>query len=341
MTIRDEFEALAVGEQSERLRSLAEAALTHWDGGWSVRRLIKYRENAVFEVAARDGRRAVLRVHRNGYHDDASLRSELLWMDALAQAGVPVPVLVRPRFGAPFIRVSRSDVPDERQVDMLRWIDAAPVADCSDPASLTRLYFDAGQVAAAIHRQASGWTPPPGFRRHCWDREGLIGAAPLWGDYHDLPVLNSAQRDRLDRARACAEGELQTLEGEAFGLIHADFVPDNLLYDDDGLRIIDFDDCGFGWHMFELATALFFHLGEPHYDAIEAALVAGYRSVLDLPEERWAQLPLFLFVRSLTYLGWVASRPETETARELTGMLVGRALDLADAYVASRTYAAC
>ena len=330
-----DFEALSAGEQTERLARLADAALAQWPGGWSIRRLIKYRENAVFEIAATDGARAVLRVHRNGYHDDASLRSELLWMDALADAGVAVPALVRSQHGAPFVKATQPEVPDERQLDIFRWIDAAPVAECSDARRLTDLYFEAGRLAATIHAQASAWTPPRDFRRHRWDLEGLIGERPLWGDYHSLPLLTPAQRDQLDRARAQAKHDLQALEGEAFGLIHADFVPDNLLYNADGLRIIDFDDCGFGWHMFELATALFFHLGEPHYDAIAEALLAGYRSVLDLPDERWAQLPLFLFVRSLTYLGWVTSRPETETAREMTGLLVDRALELANAYSAA------
>ena len=336
MTVDCEFEALGAEQQSDRLRRLAEDALARWDGGWSIRRLIKYRENAVFEIAGTDGARAVLRVHRHGYHDDAALRSELLWMDALSQAGVAGPVLVRSRDGEPFVKVSRPDLPGEHQVDIFRWIDGAPLAECDDPARLPALYFQAGRMAAEIHRQAEAWTPPPGFRRHSWDRAGLIGESPLWGDYRGLPLLTAAQREQLDCARACADLDLRALEGEAFGLIHADFVPDNLLDAADGLRIIDFDDCGFGWHMFELATALFFRLGEPHYEQIAEALLAGYRSVRELPAERWAQLPLFLFLRSLTYLGWVTSRPETETARELTAPLVDRALQLAEAYTAAR-----
>ena len=54
-----DFEALSVGEQSERPGRLADAALAQWPGGWSIRRLIKYRENAVFELAATDGARAL------------------------------------------------------------------------------------------------------------------------------------------------------------------------------------------------------------------------------------------------------------------------------------------
>jgi Ser/Thr protein kinase RdoA (MazF antagonist) len=110
--------------------------------------------------------------------------------------------------------------------------------------------------------------------------------------------------------------------------------PDNLLHSATGLQIIDFDDCGFGWYMFELATALFCHLGKPHFETVERSLLAGYRTVLPLSDERWRQLPLFLFVRSLTYLGWMCSRPETETAREQTEPMIELAVQLAQAYQA-------
>jgi hypothetical protein len=66
----------------------AEAA-AHWGGAHSLR-LIRDRENAVFEAALPTGR-AALRLHRVGYQSEAAIRSELWWCAALADAGVPVP----------------------------------------------------------------------------------------------------------------------------------------------------------------------------------------------------------------------------------------------------------
>ena len=40
------------------------------------------------------------------------------------------------------------------------------------------------------------------------------------------------------------------------GLIHADMVHENILIDGSSLVIIDFDYCGFGYRLFDLATAL-------------------------------------------------------------------------------------
>jgi Ser/Thr protein kinase RdoA (MazF antagonist) len=257
-------------------------------------------------------------------------------MDALARAGVSVPILIRPADGATFVKIGAADVPKPLQIDMFAWIDGEPLASIGDAVKLTAIYHDVGRLAAQMHIQSASWPLPGGFERHAWDRDGLIGPRSNWGDYRALPALTPAQLALLDRARSTAHAELGTLEGRGYGLIHADFVADNLLHGSDGLRVIDFDDCGFGWYMFELATALFFQTGELHYPALEAALLAGYRSEAPLSDEDWARLPLFLFLRSLTYLGWVTSRPETETAREGTADMIRRATALAESYLATK-----
>ena len=96
--------------------------------------------------------------------------------------------------------------------------------------------------------------------------------------------------------------------GGDVGLIHADLVRENVLLAEDDVRLIDFDDAGFGWRMFEIATALHRNRDEPHYPLIEQSLVNGYRSVRVLPDAELERLPLFMLLRSLTYLGWIRAR---------------------------------
>ena len=74
------------------------------------------------------------------------------------------------------------------------------------------------------------------------------------------------------------------------------------------IALIDFDDCGYGWRMFEIATALLKNRKEPHFDLIRDALIEGYRSKRSLSDEALETLPLFLLIRSLTYIGWSAAR---------------------------------
>jgi len=44
-------------------------------------------------------------------------------------------------------------------------------------------------------------------------------------------------------------------------------------------------------------------------------------------------LPLFFLARGFTYIGWVHTRHETETAKELTPMLLTAACELAEDYL--------
>ena len=334
MTAED-FYALAPEEQAERLEALAGAALHHWDGGWSTPKLIKHRENAVFSVTDATGRRAVLRVHRHAYHSDQALEAELEWMRALHQDGVTVPAVIPSRDGATFVHVAHPLVPEQRQVDILGWVPGAPVGSIEDMPvddvdGLARTYRGIGAVAARIHDFSSSWVLPERFERHAWDEAGLLGPDPFWGRFWELPALTAAQVDLLARARAYAEVRLREIGTgpDVYSLIHADLVPENVFADGEKLALIDFDDAGFGWHMFELATALFFLLDHPAYPALRDALFTGYEQARP-GKVSIDQLPLFLFLRSTTYLGWVYTRAETETARELEGFLIDTACRLA------------
>jgi Ser/Thr protein kinase RdoA (MazF antagonist) len=323
------FYELAPAEQGERIAALARAALGSWNLEAQELTLLKYRENAVFRVTAGDGTRYAIRVHRAGYHSDEELRSELQWMRALSADGFDVPELVPTRDGALFEVASHPEVPEPRQVDLFGWIDGRQLGSVetgveADDETLVRTFRTIGVLAARLHNHSARWQPPPGFTRQSWDLEGLVGERPLWGRFWELAALSESERALLVRARDRVRVELGGLECSPrnYGLIHADFAPENLMVDGSRIRLIDFDDAGYGWHLFEIATTLYFHIGQPYFDAVERATLEGYRTERELTAEDEALLPLFYAARGFTYLGWVHTRRETETARELTPMLI-------------------
>lgn len=336
MTTAKEFDSLPAKTQEDRLTAFAVIALEQWDGDWRPVRLIKYRENAVFEVVSSAGLRAALRVHRPGYHSVVELRSELTWMNALSDDGVALPRPITARNGSLLAEVEMIGVPYPRQVDMFTWVEGVPLSSVTDPLSLAENYREVGSLVAAIHRHAGSWQPPRDFRRHAWDTDGLIGPHALWGDYSKLEVLTADDRELFDRASRVAAAELRRLPATEYCLIHADLVPDNIMLCADGVKVIDFDDAGYGWRMFEIATALFHYLGEAHYSEIEQAFFEGYRSVFAVSEKELATLPLFFFLRGLTYLSWVHTRSGTETARAMTPVFVQRTRMQAQAYLKGR-----
>jgi Ser/Thr protein kinase RdoA (MazF antagonist) len=327
----------------ERMQALARAALDRWNLAVTDLAPIKVRENAVFRIDLAGGGRAVLRVHRQGYHSDSALESEFAWLRALEAAGIQVPRVIRSRDARDFEVVAAGVAEGTRQIDVFEWIDGCQLGSiesgiAGEQAAIAGQYERIGEIAARMHNHTSAWRQPPVFQRHSWDAAGLVGEQPLWGRFWELAALRRAQRSLLVRARTAIAADLAAYgtQPDRYGLIHADLVPENLLVDGDRICVIDFDDAGFGWHLFELATSLYFISGEGVFPAARAALIRGYRTLRPLSDQALEWLPLFLAARGTTYLGWVHTRQGSETAREMTPYLIERACAVAEEYLAAR-----
>jgi Ser/Thr protein kinase RdoA (MazF antagonist) len=326
-------------EKEADVTALARHALEHWGVHDCEPELLKYRENAVFRVRLPDGRPAAMRIHRLGYHTDAALRSELQWMGFLQSAGIATPSPVPTPAGDLFVLVGTAASGPPRQADCLSWLDGRAVGARGVPLTYTpeqaRQVFTAiGRTIAEMHNISAGWTPPAGFARHAWDFEGFFGANPTWGRFETSPFLDGSRRELVLRARDKAVKALSAHERSTrnFGIIHADLVRENVLIHDDAVRIIDFDDCGFGWHMYDLAVALYQNREEAIYPMIEAALLDGYRQERELTEQDVAALPLFAALRAFAFLGWVQSRVEGDITREVGLRMSNIAADVVIAY---------
>ncbi|MGQ0336040.1 phosphotransferase enzyme family protein [Halomonas elongata] len=336
------FENLPPEHQGVHLKDLAHRSLRHWGLEGSDLSLVKYRENAVYQVTASGGERYALRIHRHGYHSLAALRSELQWMSALHDSGIAVPEVLPATDGRLLVSDSTEVIAEPRHVDLFAWIDGVPLGSVEEGLGdnaerVAKLYTDLGRTAAELHNQSSRWALPEGFERHAWDHDGLVGEAPFWGRFWELELLNASQRRLLETARDRISRELSEYDRSAqrYGLIHADFVPENLMAENGRLRLIDFDDAGFGWHMFELATALYFIQEEACYPVARQALIDGYRQKRALSDDDLSRQELFLTARGCTYLGWIRSRQETETAREMAPELIRRACEQAERYLSA------
>ncbi|MDK4715645.1 homoserine kinase [Rhizobium sp. CNPSo 4039] len=322
----------------DALQRRALEALDHWPAQAHKPVLIKYRENAVFRITLEDGQFAALRLHRPGYHDETSLRSELHFMAALKLGGLDVPSPVPTSRRQSLVRLPANRHFAEQHADVVSWIDGVPLGQSGVPLSHSAeiqvdIFFRVGQSMATMHELADAWQSPERFRRPAWNVEGLVGEKPLWGRFWDCRGLSSesttalsALRDEL--RRALADAEAQDLD---YGLIHADLVRENIFLRgaDGNVAFIDFDDAGQGFRLFDLATTLLKNRNEPTYPAIEQALISGYRSRRALPDAALASLPLFMLLRSLTYIGWLAERPEIPDAAERLSRYVNESLEMA------------
>lgn len=120
---------------------------------------------------------------------------------------------------------------DGVQVDVLSWVRGQVWLDL--PKDSRADYFRRlGEVTANFHNNIDACSPPKGFTRAAWDREGLIGETPLWGRFWENPSLEPSHRDIILKAKGDIEARLKAVESTLdYGLIHADLVRENVLFD--------------------------------------------------------------------------------------------------------------
>ncbi|MEM7536599.1 MAG: phosphotransferase [Chloroflexota bacterium] len=313
-------------------RTIAEQALPAWGLSNPTIDLISRSENIVFRVdtnpASGPSKTYVLRIHRPGYHTLDALNSEQTWTTILNERGLSVPMPKKTSDGQGYVpvRVSGTEMPPEiRYVGMVEWFEGTPMSEIIDdlPDEATKIdYFNQlGRIAARLHNRTVDWLVPHTFYRHSFDQfglmgDGMLGQAPFWGRFWNAPQLSKEERDRLLPIRAAIYRRLANMQRnpQTYSLIHADLHPGNVLIRGDEIHVIDFDDSGYGWHSYELAVSVYYFLGRPDFETIQAAVIAGYRAERNLDDQVIDEIieliPLFLLIRCLALIGWTAARPE-------------------------------
>lgn len=254
------------------IETLANEAAAHWGG--TPLRLIRNRENAVFEMRLPSGARAALRLHRQGYQPEAAIRSELWWCAALAEQGVAVPAALPDREGRLLVTLSSG-----RSASVIEWIEGEPLGEAGVPFPtplplLLDRHRALGHLIRRLHDTTARLTLLPDFQRPRWDLDGLTGEAPFWGRFWDHPSASPDQRATLIRARHALRERLAALP--PVQLIHADVLRENVLVNDRSVYLIDFDDSGWGFPLYDLGTTMSQNLYEPAYADIRDALMEGY-----------------------------------------------------------------
>ena len=293
------------------LQGLADEALALWDiPPAASARLINVSENVTYLIEAPTGFRAVLRVHRKDYHTKRAIECELAWIDALASEGtVSAPRYYIGRNGQAIQQATAQHLSDSRYMVLFHFIEGETPDETGD---LTNGFEVLGTLAARCHNHAVNWQRPAPFERLEWDVDAVFGSSPTWGDWREAPNVSSETKDVLEaveiqiRNRLSAYGKTPT----RYNLIHADMRLANLLVSPSETRLIDFDDCGFGWLMYDFAAAISFMEDDPRVPVLKSAWLKGYRSVRQLDPEDEREIETFVMLRRMALLAWIGSHIE-------------------------------
>ena len=155
-----------------------------------------------------------------------------------------------------------------------------------------------------MHEQSRRWKRPKGFTRPHWDWEGLYGdgfsyGVPATDAREAIPKTHQvAFKDVLNRVHESCEqmGKSRSI----YGLIHADLgLTDNVAFQAGEARPFDFDDCGFGYWVFDFGVALgqYFIDTNDLSSIMRDALILGYQETSDVEGIGIEYLNLFMAAR--------------------------------------------
>ena len=296
---------------------LAHDAHNHWDLPAGVTAaLINVSENATFRIDdLASGRRWALRVHREGYPSRRAIASELAWAMALrADGAAETPNPLPGRDGELIQSIAHPGLLRPRNAVLFDW-ETGHEPPATDIAGFAML----GETAARMHEHVSRWQRPAWFERHTWDFATSLGGAPHWGRWRDGMGLTPAIGVEFAKAVELVRARLERFgTGPArFGLVHGDMRLANLLVDSGRVKVIDFDDCGFSWCLYDCATTVSFFEHEAGVPRLLQAWVEGYRRVRSLPAADEAEIPTFVMLRRLLLVAWIGSHSETDLAKSM------------------------
>ncbi|MGV9799636.1 phosphotransferase enzyme family protein [Mycobacterium sp. NPDC003449] len=302
-------------------------------------RLLSLSENATYLVGDPQDDPIVLRVHRPGYHSRQDIGSELDWMAALRRdTPVRTPELLCSASGEQVVAATV----DGRtlHVDAVSYVPGCTAEEAPDAVG----YAELGELTALMHNHAQSWDAPAGFSRFSWDLDAILGPAARWGNWHAAPSLTASDRGAIDRAATAITERLSEFGtgSDRFGLIHADLRLSNLMVDpaspSAGITVIDFDDCGWSWHLADLGAVVSWIEDTPEVDEIVADWLRGYLAVRPLPAEHLALIPTFVMLRRVHLTAWVASHSDAGAAIAMGPEFARGTARLAERYLDDQTW---
>lgn len=295
---------------------------------------VTFSENVTYVVTNEEGEKiGIISLHRPGYHTVGELCDELLWMDEVRQeTDVTVPAVYRDKTGH-FLRPLVIPHMPRLYYSIFAFVPGKTLetmGDCSETVAK-----QIGRMAAQLHEQAKRRARKR-QKLDCftWDIPELLGKQARWGSFMAYPAQETQKRLLRQAAdKICYHLEEYGRNERNYFLIHADLHAGNLLVQGDTVTLIDFDDCGYSWFLYDLGS--FLSRQNEHLTEWIDNWCTGYEYVAPLRAQDIAMIPSFMVLRRLVRLGWLASHRGNDVADEKDTQYLDMTVTLADRYVHS------
>ena len=257
---------------------------------------INYEYNATLKVETTDGQLFALRINTNSPRTPENLSAEIAWVNFLASNGkVNVPRPIGNREGS--FHTSIFHEPSQRTLHcvLYSWLVGEELGDEPTVEQLKAL----GAAMATMHFSSTNFKLPegshlPSFLDPMWETEDfLLG---------DKSVLDPSARNLIAQAMDVIRSQtIRLFSANKSQIIHADLHGWNVMWNDGVLSVFDFDDCGIGIPLQDLAIASYYLDTQEQIEAIKE----GYLSIAPLPEHTERDMQMLLLQRRIILLNYL------------------------------------
>ena len=280
---------------------------------------IHHGENCTFKVIDTKGKKYLLRIHRGGYHTKEAIQEELKWLESIHQTlDLKIPVPLRSKNSELLETGFVDGFSNPRNCCVFHWIEGGMVWKSLSPKHMHLL----GQKMALLQLQSQKRKVS---HRNYWHAEGLLGDQPKMGSILNLPEIKPSVQKFIAEQRKEVFSEIKNYERkfpEQLGLIHADMHLGNILFMEDDMGVIDFDDCGYGAYMYDVIVPLIMMemvLKQTKQlkrrQEYQEAMLEGYATKKSLGAKDIEIISYYKKARRLLMLGWLQSRRDNPRIR--------------------------
>ena len=143
-----------------RLHALATAALAGYDLDAPEITFHAFETNLLYRVTTARGERFMLRLAVPEWRSPEDLRSEAMWLRALARdTGIRVPRVLPARSGEAVLPITLPGASGTWHATLMSWLPGRLLGHYLTDHNLAKM----GALFAELHAHGAAWTPPPGF----------------------------------------------------------------------------------------------------------------------------------------------------------------------------------
>jgi len=258
--------------------------------------------NIYFKLITEDGTHYALKIYHNGSSTYEDNIAEIYFINRLKGIQTPHALLNKKGEGITLVKNDKDASPI--RIAIYTWLDGL---DHYGNESI-KTFKELGYQVALIHQQTAGWEIPEDIFIKKWDKIFYYtGEQPVYMKPEYKQIVTEKDREMLDKLVPVLNKKLAAFYSKQKPqLLHGDLNPWNVKFENNEIRIFDFEDSLLGYPVHELSIILYFYryTDSLNYTEIKNALIEGYKEVFPQAEFSDEEIELLILAREVTFMNY-------------------------------------